>query len=157
MSNSPKKGAAKTMQVKRLRSGDERELEKAGPCFDRPIQADAATRFLESENHYMLVAYEHQAVAGFITGIETTHPDKGTEMFLYELGVAEEFRRKGIGTKLVNALAEIARARGCYGMWVLTAEDNVAALTTYGAAGAQRESTAVMLSWKFSTAPPNSR
>lgn len=35
-------------------------------------------------------------------------------------------------------------------MWVLTEEDNVAALATYGAAGAQRQSTAVMLSWKFS-------
>jgi ribosomal protein S18 acetylase RimI-like enzyme len=78
-------------------------------------------------------------------------------MFLYELGVAEKFRRKGIGAKLVNALADIARARQCYGMWVLTAEDNVAALTTYGAAGAQRESTAVLLAWKFSQPPTNSR
>ena len=107
--------------------------------------------FLNRENHYILVAYEHQAVAGFVTGVEMTHPDKGTEMFLYELGVAEKFRRKGVGTELVKALADIARAQRCYGMWVLTAEDNIAALATYSAAGAQRESTAVMLSWKFST------
>jgi ribosomal protein S18 acetylase RimI-like enzyme len=40
---------------------------------------------------------------GFVSGIETTHPDKGTEMFLYELSVEEEARRRGVGTKLVQA------------------------------------------------------
>jgi hypothetical protein len=49
----------------------------------------------------------------------------------------------------VNALAELARERKCYGMWVLTDDDNAAALATYGSAGATRESTSVMLSWKF--------
>lgn len=137
------------MNIRRLRSGDERELETVGPCFDNPVMADAAKRFLDSEDHYILVAYENGRVAGFVTGIEMTHPDKGTEMFLYELGVDEEFRRKGLGTKLVNALADIARQRKCYGMWVLTEEDNIAALATYDAAGAHRESTAVMLAWDF--------
>jgi|GEM_PF-6957318 len=86
------------MDIRRLRCGDERELDKVGPCFDHPIRADAATRFLESENHHILVAYGDQTVAGFVTGVETTQPDKGSEMFLYELGVDEKFRRKGIGT-----------------------------------------------------------
>jgi len=30
---------------------------------------------------------------GFVSGVEVTHPDKGTEMFLYELAVDETFRR----------------------------------------------------------------
>ncbi|HZE00492.1 MAG TPA: GNAT family N-acetyltransferase, partial [Pseudonocardiaceae bacterium] len=51
-------------------------------------------------------------------------PDKGTEMFLYELGVDDRFRRRGIGKALVAALAELARESGCYGMWVLTDSDN---------------------------------
>ena len=97
----------------------------------------------------MLVAYEAGSVAGFISGVETTHPDKGTEMFLYELGVDVNFRRRGIGKSLVRALADVARQRRCYAMWVLTEEDNEAGLATYTAAGAQRESTSVMLLWKF--------
>ena len=79
-----------------------------------------------------------------------THPDKGTEMFLYELAVDERFRKRGIGTALVKALVEIARERDCYGMWVLADDDNAAAHATYNAAGAVRESTPVMLGWKFS-------
>jgi hypothetical protein len=34
-------------------------------------------------------------------------------------------------------------------MWVLTEGENEAALATYGAAGAARESTSAMLSWSF--------
>ena len=58
--------------------------------------------------------------------MELTHPDKGTEMFLYELGVDEPHRRQGVGTALVGALAALAAERGCYGMFVLTEADNEA-------------------------------
>jgi ribosomal protein S18 acetylase RimI-like enzyme len=88
-------------------------------------------------------------VSRMITGVEMTHPDKGTEMFLYELGVAAEHRRRGIGRNLVAGLAELARERGCYGMWVLTDRDNAAGLATYRAAGADEDEDAVMLSWSF--------
>ena len=46
---------------------------------------------------------------GFTTGVEMTHPDKGTEMFLYELEVTEAFRRRGIGFALLTQLKELAR------------------------------------------------
>ena len=84
-----------------------------------------------------------------VTGVETTHPDKGTEMFLYELAVAEGARRRGIGRRLVEALAELARRRGCYAMWVLADADNEAAQRTYGAAGARREDDPAYLTWSF--------
>ena len=88
--------------------------------------------------------------AGFVTGVELTHPDKGTEMFLYELGVDAAFRRQGIGRQLTEALAAVARERGCYGMWVGTEPDNAAALATYRAAGASSSETFVVLSWDLS-------
>jgi ribosomal protein S18 acetylase RimI-like enzyme len=62
-----------------------------------------------------------------------THPDKGTEMFLYELGVDENARNRGVGTALVAALADRARRAACYGMWVLTDQDNDAAIRAYKA------------------------
>jgi ribosomal protein S18 acetylase RimI-like enzyme len=135
------------MDIKRLGPGDERALDGVGACFDGPVQAAAAMRFLTAEGHHILVAYDSEMAAGFVTGIEMTHPDKGTEMFLYELGVDAPFRRRGYGAALVQALADLARARGCYGMWVLTDSDNAAALATYGAAGAAREPAPALLSW----------
>lgn len=137
------------MEIRRLGRGDKDALEAVAPCFDNAVDDEAATRFLESDNHHILVAYEHENVAGFVSGVEVTHPDKGTEMFLYELAVNEAYRRKGYGSQLVRALSDLACERGCYGMWVLTEEDNAAALATYCAAGGERESTPVMLSWAF--------
>lgn len=137
------------MTIRRLQSGDDRLVVEASALFDHPAQATAVSRFLASEDHHILVAYDGDTPIGFVTGVEMTHPDKGTEMFLYELAVDDGFRRRGYGKALVEALAGIARVRGCYGMWVLTDEDNDPALATYAAAGARRESTSVMLSWQF--------
>ena len=82
--------------------------------------------------------------------METTHPDKGTEMFLYELGVAERARRRGVGAALVAALAELARERGCYAMWALTEPDNLAAQRTYARAGARIDGERpTMLEWRL--------
>jgi len=89
---------------------------------------------------------------GFVSGVELTHPDKGTEMFLYELGVDDRYRRRGIGRGLVAALADRARERGCYGMWVLTDADNDAALRTYRSAGGGEPEETVMLTWELN--PP---
>lgn len=82
-----------------------------------------------------------------MSGVELTHPDKGTEMFLYELAVDEDHRRRGVGTALCTALRDLATARGCYDMWVLTDDDNEAALGTYRGSGATESSSHVMLTW----------
>ena len=68
-------------------------------------------------------------------------------MFIYELGVAPAARLQGVGSSLVVALAEVARANGCYGMWVGTETDNEAALATYRRAGASDEARFVLLNW----------
>jgi ribosomal protein S18 acetylase RimI-like enzyme len=137
------------MRIERLGAGDDAKVAQASALFDGPAQADATRRFLGERGHHLLIAYIGDMPVGFVTGVEMTHPDKGTEMFLYELGVAEAHRRRGIGKALVTSLARRAREAGCYGMWVLTDEDNHAALATYQAAGAARQPDTVMLGWEF--------
>jgi ribosomal protein S18 acetylase RimI-like enzyme len=117
--------------------------------FDGPVSPGWAQRFLDDPRHHLCIAYEGETPAGFVSGVEMTHPDKGTEMLLYELGVDEAFRRRGIGRALVDALAERAVSTGCYGMWVLTERDNVAAMATYAAAGAEDRGDQVMLDWRL--------
>jgi len=137
------------VEIKQMRPGDEEAVAAASGLFDGPADPDATRRFLASPGHHLFVAYESGVPAGFVSGVEITHPDKGTEMFLYELGVDESFQRRGIGRALVGRLAQVAREAGCYGMWVLTDADNTGALATYRSGGASEQSDHVMLGWRF--------
>jgi ribosomal protein S18 acetylase RimI-like enzyme len=132
---------------------DAAAIEAAGHLFDNPPKPAATERFLAEAGHHLFIAYVDGFPAGMISGVETTHPDKGTEMFLYELGVDERYRRQGIGKSLLAALSELARERGCYGMWVATDEDNVAAHATYGRDGAVLEKDQAVFVWTFDAAP----
>ena len=137
------------MRIRRVSDVD--DVMAAGHLFDSPTRPDLAARFLASPGHHLLVAYGDgdggEVPVGMVTGVEMTHPDKGTEMFLYELGVDEAYRRRGIGRALVTALAGVAREHGCYSMWVLSEPDDPAALATYRAAGAQASTGALMHTW----------
>jgi len=137
------------LTLRRLGPGDEPLVVAASHLFDGPARIEATTRFLAEPGHHLILATVDGQPAGFVSGVETTHPDKGTEMFLVELAVDEAHRRRGIGRALVEALAEQARIVGCYGMWVLTEADNGAALATYRAGGAGPPEPTVMLTWSF--------
>ena len=135
------------MEIRRVCAPE--AVKSAEHLFDASARDGATRRFLADERHHLLVAYVDGFAAGMITGVEMTHPDKGTEMFLYELGVDESFRGRGVGKALVCALADLARERDCYGMWVITDEDNEAALATYARAGGTPERDQVVLVWTF--------
>lgn len=121
----------------------------ASRLFDNPADDHATERFLAEPGHHLLIAYQEDLPVGFVSGVEVTHPDKGTEMFLYELAVDEPFRRRGIGRELVDRLAALSRERGCYGMWVITDQENAAALGTYRGSGGTAEPGQVVFAWTF--------
>ncbi|MQS12387.1 GNAT family N-acetyltransferase [Streptomyces kaniharaensis] len=136
------------MEIRRIT--DAADVHAAGHLFDAPPLPDATARFLADDRHHLLIAYTDDGTpAGMVTGVETTHPDKGTELFLYELGVDEPHRGHGIGRALIAALADLARERGCHAMWTVTEEDNPAARATYRAAGGDPEPRQVVYAWDF--------
>jgi ribosomal protein S18 acetylase RimI-like enzyme len=137
------------IEVRRLGPGDEEAVRAARTLFDAPPQPEATQRFLAEPANHLLVAYDAETPVGFVSGVELTHPDKGTEMFLYELGVDESARGRGVGRTLVEALTAAAREAGCYDMWVLADADNAAAQATYARAGGRESSRPVLLEWDF--------
>jgi len=138
-----------SIEIRRLAAGDYALVLAAARLFDHEPKPDAIKRFLADPNHHLMVALAGGKPVGFVSGVELTHPDKGTEMFLYELAVDERHRRLGIATELVSALRDLARKRGCYDMWVLTDHDNAGALATYRKTGTDEESSHVMLTWSL--------
>jgi ribosomal protein S18 acetylase RimI-like enzyme len=127
------------------------EVVAAEHLFDNPARPEWAERFLTAAGHHLLLAYAQgeRVPVGFVSGVETVHPDKGTEMFLYELAVDEPYRRRGIGRALVERLAALARERGCYGMWVGVDAGNDVALAAYRSAGGKDDASCRVLTWEF--------
>ena len=140
------------LTIRSLGSGDDADVMDAADLFDQPPQQPWVGSFLRDPSHHLLIACRAGTPVGFVTGVEMTHPDKGTEMFVYELAVAPDERRRGVAKALLAELAAIARRRHCYDMWVLTDADNTAALAAYRSAGATEQSAHVMLTWNW-TAP----
>jgi ribosomal protein S18 acetylase RimI-like enzyme len=137
------------MEIRAVGPGDEQIITAASHLFDQPAQGEATHRFLRSPGHHLLIATVDGRLVGFISGVEMSHPDKGTEMFVYELGVEEPFRTQGIGHALTERLKDVAVQGGCYGMWVVTEEDNQAALATYSGSGAVAETGQTVVVWTF--------
>lgn len=118
----------------------------AGHLFDEAPSTDLTADFLARAGHHLLIASVDGEPAGFVSGVEIAHPDKRVEMFVYELGVDEAFRRRGVATALLRALDDVAESLRCRGSWVITEPDNVEARATYAKVGAEAE-TSVVYEW----------
>ena len=137
------------MELRSLTIDDVDVVLAAEHLFDAAPTREWTRRFLERGGHHLVFAEEDGRALGFVSGMEISHPDKGTEMLLYELGVDEGARRRGVGRALCEALAEEARAIGCHGMWVPMSSTNTAAAATYRAAGALPAQEATIAVWEF--------
>jgi ribosomal protein S18 acetylase RimI-like enzyme len=135
------------LELQWMTSGDVDTIEAASYLFDDDIDREWTEKFLRQPNHHLCIAYIDDEAVGFVSGVEITHPDKGTEMLMYELGVDDEYRRRGIGRSLVVALRDLARARGCSGVWVAVDDDNEPALAMYRALGPDEEARTVIPWW----------
>ncbi len=100
---------------------------------------DEIRRFLLDERHHLLLGYVDDRPAGFVSAVEVFHPDKRPELFLNEIGVAEDARRRGVARALIEELKRLGRERGCVAIWVLTDEDNEAAMGLYGTTGGRAD------------------
>jgi ribosomal protein S18 acetylase RimI-like enzyme len=150
------------MQIRRCTPADLGLVVASGHLFDEAPKPDWTQRFLTAEGHHLLLAFDDSDdtdVAdaahplGFVSGMEIHHPDKATELLLYELAVDDRHRRRGVGRALVEAMLALAAERGCRGMWVPLEPDDEhysAALATYLSAGATRPAATAICEWHLS-------
>jgi GNAT superfamily N-acetyltransferase len=133
--------------IRRLGAGDDDALVAATDLFDHPVTPGRARAFLAGPGSVALLAYDGPEPVGFLTAFEHVLPDQEPELYLSEMYVREDRQRRGIGTALVERFRAIARERGCSALWVLTEEDNDAALGLYGSVGTPARTTQAMFEW----------
>ncbi len=89
----------------------------------------------------MFAAFSETRAVGFLTANRLQRFDKReAEVLVYEVGVDEEFRRRGIGKALMEEVKHWARGVGADEMWLLTNWSNTAAVALYRATGGRTES-----------------
>ena len=65
---------------------------------------------------------------------------RGAEVLIYEIGVREDARQKGIAKALINEVKLWAKEVGADEVWVLTNKSNAAAIALYRSTGGETES-----------------
>ena len=125
-----------TIVVRVLGSTDEAMLQHVAPdVFDKPIESHLAAEFLHDDRHHLAVALDGDVIVGFASGVTYVHPDKPQELWINEVGVASSHRKQGIGKRVIQALLEVGRAKGCREAWVLTDRSNTVANQLYKSIG----------------------
>ncbi|WP_292322384.1 N-acetyltransferase [Mesorhizobium sp.] len=99
--------------------------------FDEPVRPDRLAAHLASPGHFMIVAIVDQIVVGQCAAVIHRHPDKVSELYIDEVGVAPAFQRQGIARKMLDAVFGLGREHGCEEAWVGTEPGNVAARALY--------------------------
>ncbi len=127
-------------QIVRIGPAQARRLERvADDVFDELIDPARLAAYLAEPNHLMVLAVSGGEVIGQARGMVHRHPDLPTELYIDNLGVAEERRREGIATRMLDELVAWGRELGCEEAWVGTEVDNAAARTLYERRGAEAE------------------
>jgi aminoglycoside 3-N-acetyltransferase I len=93
-------------------------------------------RLLAREDFWAIAAFDGEQIIGGVTAhtLPMTR-DESSEVFLYDIAVRSEHRRKGVGRRLVADLRERAAASGIGVMFVPADDEDVHALDFYRALG----------------------
>ena len=109
--------------------------------FQSAIPSDEYLESLLSKPHFItLVAMDGNAVVGGLAAYELEKFEQDRrEIYIYDLAIAEQHRRRGIATRLINELRRIAKARGAYVIFVQADLGDDPAIQLYESLG-RRES-----------------
>jgi aminoglycoside 3-N-acetyltransferase I len=102
---------------------------------------DAYLEGLLRKSHVLvLVALDGESVVGGLVAYELEKLEQArSEVYIYDLAVAETHRRQGIATALIRALGEIARARGAWVIFVQADRTDPPAIRLYESLGTRED------------------
>lgn len=132
------------IRVKRLSSNDRKQARRlfsmmaevfAEGC--RPLSDLFLDQLLQRKEFWALAAFAGDEIIGGITAhtLPMTRAEF-SEIFIYDLAVRSDHRRKGVGRCLLNALCEQASQAGIREVFVAADNDDVHALAFYRSFGA---------------------
>lgn len=108
--------------------------------FSAPSSDAYLARLLSDERFVLLVASVDGQVVGALSAYELAKYERErSEFYIYDLAVAEPFRRRGIARALIEALKPIARAAGGWIIFVQADRVDAPAVALYRSMGVEEE------------------
>ena len=109
--------------------------------YQSRIPSDAYLEgLLRDETFIPLVAIaDGNVVGGLAAYVLRKFEQERSEIYIYDLAVAEDFRRLGIATGSINALRDIAREMGSYVIFVQADTDDDPAIKLYESLGTRED------------------
>jgi ribosomal protein S18 acetylase RimI-like enzyme len=128
------------LEIRHVKPGDDALFARvADGVFDEPIDPCRLAAYLAEPGHHMLVALHDGEVVAQLAAVVHRHPDKPTELYIDEVGVAPPFQRRGIARRMLEEMLALGKALGCEEAWVGTEPDNLAARRLYESRGADAQ------------------
>ena len=97
------------------------------------------------------IAGDGAVVGGIAAYVLDKFEQERSEIYIYDLAVAEAHRRQGIATALIKALQEIARRRGAYVLFVQVVPPGAPAVALYTKLGVRED----VLHFDIAVQPPS--
>jgi aminoglycoside 6'-N-acetyltransferase I len=124
------------MEIRMLNSADEALFTSVAPgVFDNACDSRLVAEFIADPRHHLAVAIDGGQIVGFASGVHYLHPDKPSEMWINEVGVAPSHQGRGLGKQILGILLRHAEHLGCREAWVLTDRSNPRAMSLYASIG----------------------
>ena len=105
-----------------------------------PPGDDHLRKLLADDKFIALVAWVDGQMAGALAGYEMVKFEaERSEIYIYDLAVREEWRRRGVATALIDALQPIARDKGAWVIFVQADPPDEPAVALYDKLGVREE------------------
>ncbi len=140
-----------TVEVRRLGSGNLAEARGMNALFAevfedqasyaaRPPEDDYLRSLLGRDEFIALGAFKGDAMIGALAAYELPKfEQRRSEIYIYDLAVREDHRRRGVATTLIEALKPIATARGAWVIYVQADPPDAPAVALYDKLGVRED------------------
>jgi len=139
------------MNIKKLNSRDVALLKELlrvfGKVFDEPDTYQGKVpndlyleSLLNNKDFIVLIALEENKIAGGLAAyVLNKFEQERKEIYIYDLAVLKQYRRRGIATGLINKLRAIAKEQRAYIIFVQADKDDFTAIKLYESLGKREE------------------
>ena len=103
--------------------------------------SDAYLKNLLAKDHVIVIAAvkKNRVVGGLVAYVLEKYEQERGEAYIYDLAVAEGFRRQGIARGMIEALKPIAKKKGAWVIFVQADKVDKAAVALYESMGIKEE------------------